>query len=145
MLSSRRSITAVRAKFHAGELRSRVLLPRRVDRAPVEVASPGNIFGGALATASPHVAANALGMEEGVARLKVEPLALHPASARAHYAARPDPQRDTRVAKRKIANAHESQSGHVCSLALPTAFSKAHLISQLPRSQAFYGGLKWFC
>src|SRR5512140_3127566 len=104
MLSSRRRITASRAKPHAGELRALVLLPQRLDRAPVEVAFPGNIPDGALASAPSHVAGNAFGIE-GVARQEVEPLPLHLAATLARHATHLDRQEGTRVATREVANA----------------------------------------
>jgi len=65
MVSFLRNSTATRTKFRAGELRAHVLLLQRIDRIPVEVESLGNILDGGLATAPPHFAGNALGIEGG--------------------------------------------------------------------------------
>ncbi len=64
MVSSRRKSTATRAKFRAGELRAHVPLLQRIDRIPVEVEPLGNILDGGLATAPPHLAGKALGIED---------------------------------------------------------------------------------
>src|SRR5450830_448554 len=64
MVSSLRNSTATRTKIRAGELRAHVPLLQRIDRIPVEVEPLGNILDGGLATAPPHLAGKALGIED---------------------------------------------------------------------------------